>query len=120
MTEVTICDDLRALADHLENHPDLAEKVSSSILPIQIYCLEDEFRDMVSQLGGDRTKTFSDRYADVSRSFGSVVLNLFTGRENVCVARVVGTEEVEVPDPDAPKITITRDIIEWDCNPVLD
>lgn len=120
MTEVTICDDLWALADHLETHPELARRVDRSIHPIQVYCFQDDFRDLVHQLGGDRSKTFSDRYADVSRSFGSITLNLFTDRENVCVARIVGTEEIEVPDPDAPKITITRDVIEWDCNPVLD
>lgn len=40
-------------------------------------------------------------------------------RDDVCVSRVVGQEEYQVPDPNAPKVTRTRDIVEWDCLPLL-
>jgi hypothetical protein len=58
-------------------------------------------------------------YVEAVRMFGSVQVRAWTSRENVCVRRVVGTEPVEVPDPAAPTITIDREIVEWDCLPVL-
>jgi len=41
-------------------------------------------------------------------------------RESVCVRRVVGTETVTLPAVDAqPERTVEREVIEWDCEPVL-
>lgn len=40
-------------------------------------------------------------------------------KKGTCVAKVVGTKTVKVADPDAPKITKTVDVVEWDCAPVL-
>jgi len=56
----------------------------------------------------------------VSRKFGGGVSATYAAeREQVCTRRVVGTETVEVPDPDAPLVTIERDVVEWDCEPIL-
>ena len=66
-------------------------------------------------LGGD-----DDELMFVTRSFGgNVTASYHTDREEVCTRRVVGTETVEVPDPDAPLVTVEREIVEWDCGPLL-
>jgi hypothetical protein len=114
----TIGEDLRALADHLDRNPELAEAFTGQIF--NIYADDpDQFGRLVAQLGGARTKKVSDNFFTVQRRFGGIQIDLFTSREAVCTRRVVGTETVEVPDPDAPKVTVTRDIVEWDCEPVL-
>ena len=41
-------------------------------------------------------------------------------REAVCTRRVVGTETVTLPAVEAqPERTVEREIVEWDCEPVL-
>lgn len=50
---------------------------------------------------------------------GGVRIQYQADRERVCVRRVIGTEQVEVPDPDAPAVTIDREIVQWDCAPIL-
>lgn len=56
----------------------------------------------------------------VTRDFGNgVFLTFIADREEVCTRRVVGTETVQVPDPDAPLVTVEREIVEWDCAPIL-
>lgn len=87
----------------------------------------------------DLTVTSAEDLARVSRAIGGrwekresgnmfrlerkvaegVVVELVTWREQVCEAVVVGKETVEVPDPDAPKVEIERDVIEWRCAPIL-
>lgn len=43
-----------------------------------------------------------------------------TSRDSVCVAKVVGTETVEEIDySQAPKKMVERDVIEWECAPIL-
>ena len=56
----------------------------------------------------------------VERKFsGGVLIQYQAPRDEVCTRRVVGVETVEVPDPDAPLVTIEREIVEWDCLPIL-
>lgn len=66
-------------------------------------------------LGGD-----GDELMFITRSFGGgIKASYHTDREQVCTKRVVGTETVQVPDPDAPLIDVEREIVEWDCAPLL-
>lgn len=51
--------------------------------------------------------------------YGKASVQLMVAREVVCVSRVVGTKTVEVPDPDAPKVTKEVEVLEWDCLPLL-
>jgi hypothetical protein len=37
----------------------------------------------------------------------------------VCERRVVGVETVEIPDPQAPMVKQTREVVEWVCAPIL-
>jgi hypothetical protein len=68
---------------------------------------------------GTVTKRNDDDFARVTRRFGAVTVEAHCARDKACTARVVGTETVEIPDPAAPKITVERDIVEWDCKPIL-
>ena len=63
--------------------------------------------------------TYDDDYLEATRQLGSVLVRVWTARENICVRRVVGTETVEVPDPNAAMVEVERDVVEWDCSPVL-
>ena len=63
-------------------------------------------------------------YMDASRMFGSVLVEVLTARENVCVRRQVGVETVEVPHPsvdvpDVAMVTVERPVYEWECEPTL-
>ena len=57
--------------------------------------------------------------ATVRRDFGATYLDIYTHRAAVCEKVVVGTETVAVPDPAAPLINVEREIIRWDCSPIL-
>ncbi len=52
-----------------------------------------------------------------------VMLHAYGDRAKVCERVVTGTREVteEVPDPDAPKVTVTRVVedVEWRCSSIL-
>ncbi len=58
-------------------------------------------------------------YSQVFRHFGKVSIELWINRDEVCERRQIGTEMVEVIDPNAPKVTVERPVYEWDCKPVL-
>lgn len=64
-----------------------------------------------------------DNWMDFSGTYKGVDWEVTTGREAVCERVVVGTEivEEEVPDPDAPRITVTteKEIVEWKCDSLL-
>lgn len=52
--------------------------------------------------------------------YDKVKISLNAPRETVCTKRVVGTETVTVPAVEAkPEHTEERDIVEWDCVPLL-
>jgi hypothetical protein len=73
-------------------------------------------------LGGKWDKVTSEAYFSLVQIIGeNVKVELQTARNTACTPRVVGTETVEVKDySSVPTKTIERDIVEWDCNPVLD
>lgn len=111
---------LRALADHLEAHPELVTEWAE-IEFARFVCDATEMAELVKALGGSREKSVIGTYMEVKRDFGGgVSMTINAQRSSVCTAVVVGTETVEVPDPDAPKVTVTRDVIEWECSPVLE
>lgn len=108
---------LRAFADSIERHPELARTLDYSRLTV-IADDADDFAYLVRALGGKRTKNPQSWYLHVTRSFGP--LNVGIAGVRVCERVVVGTETVEIPDPNAPKVTVEQDIVEWKCPPVLD
>lgn len=69
---------------------------------------------------GKLEKRYIDSIFDVTATMpGGCMVRAWSMRNTVCEAVVVGSETVEVADPAAPKITVTRDVIEWRCEPVL-
>lgn len=65
-------------------------------------------------------KNVDDNYARITRSFGSVELEAWTAREQVCERVEDGVETVEIPDPDAPTVTVERTRYRWECKPILE
>lgn len=120
-----LIDGLRALADHLEATPGLRVNPMATVSVLLSY-KDEEVSETVRLMGGERSKRpmADEGFMLIARDFGgNVVLKLIADREQVCTKRVVGTETVEVPDPTAlalvPTITQEREIVEWDCDPVL-
>jgi len=116
-----------ALRDHLASHPALAKEAT---LYNGDRCLAaawdpEEFAAFVRDLKdgaalGTVTKKADDSYETVSRAFSETVrFDVIIARSKVCERVQVGTEVVEVPDPDAPKVTVERPVYAWDCKPVL-
>lgn len=127
---------LRDLADWLDAHPEMdlpyinEEYPPSLSLGIHPWHESDErpqaerFAAAVSALGGRREKAGDDEYMRVHRDFGPVRVQVWTMRDEVCEAVVVGTETVEVQRVVQPAVTETvteeREVIEWRCTPVLE
>lgn len=71
-------------------------------------------------IGGRWDKRESDTLFALHREIADgIFVELVASRGQVCERVVVGTETVEVPDPDAPKVTVERDVVEWRCAPIL-
>ncbi len=119
----------RKVADLLEAHPEIAEPSvwSDGSIRWSLYSFEcpDGIPAMVAAIrravGGTWTKreqksvSGADELVFEREGFGVTV-----GREAVCTRRVVGTEEVTIPAVEAkPARTEVREIVEWDCHPIL-
>ena len=116
---------LRDLADFLEAHPDTKP-------PESLYALEgcDDAEQLAMRaraLGGRWDKGASGEWFELRRHFGPYRYELYASRAAVCEAVVVGSEEVEVTEPDpellaaVPQVTrtVTRDVVEWRCPQLL-
>ena len=67
-------------------------------------------------------KEYSDDYFRLFVHFGKLIYKVVCNREEVCTKRVVGTETVTKqvpPKGEWTEETVTQDIVEWDCNPLL-
>ncbi len=113
-------DALRALADLIEAKPELAGDPYTDV-QLNLWVKEaDELAHLTRMVGGARSKEDMGKFLTVRRDFGArVYLDLNAKREEVCEAVVVGMETVEIPDRDAPKITVQRVKTEWRCAPIL-
>lgn len=117
----TLAQTMRKYADWLEENPDADQ---TSLLcddgPGRYYVLHYAYGSTIAEiakaLGGHWEKSVDDGYFNLTREIlPGVTYRIYTSRNAVCEAVKVGTEIVEVPDPDAPKITVERDVIEWRC-----
>lgn len=107
---------LRALADFMEENPDM--EVLFSAANVFVDNLED-LQKYGRKLGTFTKRTSSDWFY-LRRDFdGGIRLEINATHNQVCERVVVGTEEIQVPDPAAPKITKTVDIVEWNCPEIL-
>lgn len=112
----------RSLADLIEAKPELAgSQYNEFRLDVWVDGV-DELARLTRQVGGARAKVDLGSLLIVRRDFGAgVLLDLNAHRAEVCEAVVVGTETVEIPDPDVvvPMVTVERDVVEWKCSPIL-
>lgn len=127
---------LRALADLIENNPDLNDDLRWLTSDLSAYVADKEVlakfaRAAVAQ-GAKVTKDFPpdsrpDRHFYLYASFGPVQVRLHCERAVVCERIVVGTETVtkKVKDPaklaEVPEIEVTETVetVRWDCKPLL-
>lgn len=66
------------------------------------------------------TKSYSENYFTAYVTFNNGVMTaIYSARENVCRRTQLGTTTQEVPDPDAPKVTVEVPVYEWQCDPIL-
>lgn len=122
---------LRELAAFIEKNPQLVEVLSyplhNMLAPLYVHenpqALMADFARAGARAGAEVRKTFDDSHGGVNVAFGPVTVRVYAPREAVCERVVVGAEQVtkEVPDPDAPKITVTETVekVEWRCTPLL-
>lgn len=116
---------LRQLADDIEK---LDELMPSAVGPVMNIFFDDveTMAAAAKIVGGTLRKDATGRYfyliknyTDFKNLFTAVRLEMNVERTKACTARVVGKKIVEKTDPNAPKIEVEEDIIEWDCNPIL-
>ncbi len=109
---------IRDIADLVEAHPLLPIIVEGSAdwWPLNIMC--DDVEDMHSKrraIGGKWKKEVNDYYFTLTGRTGDAYVKLSAPRDAVCERVVVGTETKLVADPDAPKVEIEVDVVEWIC-----
>lgn len=112
---------LRAIADMLETHPAVPLPVRQTFTTL--FDGEGAPAEMATVrrvVGGKWTKTATDSWFWLRKTFGPHEYDLAANRNVVCERVIVGTERVEAPDPDAPKVLVEKEIIEWRCSPLLD
>lgn len=125
MTREEFVTGLRDAADFIEAHPDLpvyGEDYGEVTLTVPVASGEEMGR--IARLLGRADKDYSGSTAKVERRIGPVVLGAFGSREQVCKAKVVGTKEVEREQIVTPAVTEivteTVDVVEWECEPLLE
>lgn len=121
MTTQEFANDLRALADWYEKHPDA---------PVPVFPVLNIFTDQDAvnakaqfrALGGFEKRYLGEWFA-ASKTFGSIRLELNAKREQICRKVVVGTREIPEHVIPAQAETIipahVEEITEWQCEPIL-
>jgi hypothetical protein len=121
---------LRALADALEQHPELRLPYDGRSTGISVFPHGDqraELADWARVLPGRKEKTPRNTYFDLHGSFHGLKITVVCQRDEVCERHVVGTREVEVEEPDPaavaalPKVKRTEILedVEWICGSIL-
>lgn len=121
-----LCERLRVAADFIAETPDMdASSVSTrgtTTVTITDYSMDgpDDLARVSQAIGGRWEKRDADELFKLVREVrDGVTVELVAWRAQVCERVVTGTETVEVPDPDAPKVTVEREVVEWKCAPLL-
>ncbi len=125
----------RAVADLLEATPDLRtpDAVSNdpmTRMPRFNWCVWDaepaaKIAQLVRLIGGKWDKNTPDdaydrQYYVLAREYHGATLEIHAYRDSVCERVVTGTRTVEQVIATAHEtVTVTEDIVEWRCHPVL-
>lgn len=107
-------DGLREIADLFD---EVGGEPAYSGKTINLFCYEgpEELLALARKFGGKWEKDETEGWYILRRRFGPHSIELNADRGTVCTKVEVGEETVEVPDPDAPKVTVTRPVYEWQC-----
>jgi hypothetical protein len=130
---------LRALADLVEAHPELAADIEHALgsallaMPLHNPEVTDERERLALWARAARrhgaatvTKGAQDDTFELDISWPGLTIKVLAHRDQVCERVVTGTETVTklVPDLDAPprpmvEVTETVERVEWRCGPLL-
>lgn len=123
---------LRAVADILDAHPSLPVPTvfaySTNGVDVMWQILRDDestqrgtLNRIRRALGGEWVKDGLGETFTLEQKHGDLTLQIMAKRDVVCERRVTGIETVTLPAVEAqPERTETREIVEWDCAPILD
>lgn len=124
-------DGIRALADFLEDHPEL-DAPDTDRFHVCLTWKDDPKAEMARWARAAShlkpIKDFdSDQYARLLIPFGPTSIEVFANREQVCEKVITGTETVTktVQDPEmlkaVPLVEVTEQVetFEWRCHPLL-
>jgi hypothetical protein len=114
-------------------HPDLGEGVYmypridliTNRVFVNVQCTSRDALTRVARVLKSEAGKLDKDYTDVAfyvccKTPEGLDVRAWAVRDEVCEQVVVGTETVEVPDPAAPLVTIERDVVRWECTPLLD
>lgn len=125
--------DLRRLALFAEQNPHLAQKIGRQKFLLCFSWADNPAADMADvarrarRAGATTKKEAVDQWAAVNLFFGSLCLQAYADRAQVCERVVVGTHQETVTEPDpkllaaVPEVTrqVTVEDVEWRCAPLL-
>jgi hypothetical protein len=125
---------LRHVADFIKANPEFAEwfRYTLAVAAINLHLTDEEdqaaalgrFSRAVLRNGGTVDKKIDDQWYTVVASFGAVKAETLTYRNQVCEAVVVGQETVKIrkppPKDEWAEVEETRDIVKYECKPLLE
>jgi hypothetical protein len=119
MTAAEYTAGLRDFADWIDANAGVLEEESYSLdetLNFRLYGFNAEQFAGYIRIIGKGVKVPDDRWMNVQRRFGPVLVETFTDRGTVCRKVVTATREItrEISDPDAPTVTVTETVEDYD------
>lgn len=121
-TAIALLDAARWIWRHEDDDTSYSVNVSYSGLEITSYLSNvEEMASTRKAIGGKWNKDTTEYYFKLKQIISdNLTVVLAVPREAACEPKVVGQETIEVKDYDnCPTKTITRDIVEYDCKPIL-
>ena len=124
---------LRALADMIEQNPEVGANLRYAVNGMSMYALTAEeigaFTKAAARAGAQVVKDWPDnpeRHFSATAVFGPVKVCMHTERAVVCERVVTGKETVTktIPDPEklaaVPTVEVTEEVeqVEWRCKPL--
>ena len=112
------CEGLRALAQFLEEHPELDQP---EIYTFQNYVWgKHDFASKLKLLGACR-KVYTEYSVSIFKDFGPIAYGFYIARDNVCERKVVGKKTVPAREAySVPAVSAhEEDIVEWECDSIL-
>jgi hypothetical protein len=114
---MSIGNDFIALGQYLNERPEVAEEITAKQFSVYV----SDLKELAKHIGACE-KISRDSYFSLLKTFGSVWVEFFTMRENVCERVKVGEKEIPeqvIPaEPAKPEQIVaahTEPIYEWKC-----